>query len=45
LGYEKALEILKFESGKQFDPDIVEAFLEFFEKGKLEVVTNTGFDF
>ncbi len=45
LGYQKALEILEFEAGKQFDPDIVKAFLKLFEEGKLKIVTNAGFDF
>jgi HD-GYP domain-containing protein (c-di-GMP phosphodiesterase class II) len=32
LGREQAIEIIKQESGKQFDPDIVKAFLKVIEK-------------
>ncbi len=45
LGYQKALEIIAFERGKQFDPDIAEAFLKFFENGKLDIAVDSEFDF
>ncbi len=45
LGIKKALEILEFEAGNQFDPEIIEAFLKFFKEGKLNIASNPGFDF
>lgn len=35
---EVALNIIKEEKGKQFDPDIVEAFLEVIEAGSIEII-------
>jgi putative nucleotidyltransferase with HDIG domain len=41
LSKEEALEILKNESGKQFDPKLVLIFLELFKQEKIEVRTQT----
>ena len=39
MSKEKAVEILKAEAGKQFDPKLVDLFVELVENGTLNVST------